>query len=167
MTPLFIIGLSAAVAAPLPPYGMCEQVKAFHAAKFDRTEEPKGRRWVELHWVGSWLDFKNGWGLACRHSPDQASARLCAWLTHHTSYEFIDQAPKRILTCYGYQFPRNSEWGDWKSEISMLDHDRWLELEIDFSGFKGEEGAIRLSSFAPDKDDALVELPPLAPIEKK
>jgi len=49
----------------------------------------------------------------------------------------------------------------------MLDHDRWLELEIDFSGFKGEEGAIRLSSFAPDKDDALVELPPLAPIEKK
>lgn len=86
---------------------------------------------------------------------------------HHTSYEFADQAPKRILTCYGYRFPRDSEWGDWKSEVTILDHDRWLKLDIDFVSFKREEGAIRLSSFAPDKDDALVELPPLAPLDGK
>jgi hypothetical protein len=161
------MAMAAAGAAPLEPYGMCAQVNAFHMAKFDNTEQPTGRRWVELHWRGSWLDLKNGWGFACRHSPDQASSNLCAWLMHHTSYEFADQAPKRILTCYGYRFPRDSEWGDWKSEVTILDHDRWLKLDIDFVSFKREEGAIRLSSFAPDKDDALVELPPLAPLDGK
>ena len=167
MTPFFLIGLSVAAATPLPPHGMCEQVSAFHMAKFDGSEQPKGRRWVELHWVGSWLDFDHGWGLKCNHSPDPASAQLCGWLMHHTSYEFADQAPKRILTCYGYRFPRNSEWGHWKSDIDILNHDRWLQLEIDFATLKGEEGAIRLSSFAPNKDDALVELPPLAPLPTK
>jgi hypothetical protein len=149
------------------PDELCAKVKAFHSANFDNTVLPRGRRWVELHWVGSWLDLKNGWGFACRHSPDQASTALCRWLMHHTSYEFSDQAPKRILTCYGYRFPQNSEWGDWKSQVTILDHDRWLKLDINFATFIGEEGAIRLSSFAPNEDDALVELPPLAPLKPK
>ena len=166
MTPLLMFA-SLALNPAIESHGMCEQVSAFHKAKFDGNEEPKGRRWVELHWLGRWLDMNSGWGFDCRHSPDQPSANLCAWLTHNTSYEFADLAPKRILSCYGYRFPRNSEWGAWKSEIDILDHDRWLKLDVDFSGFEGEEGAIRLSSFAPDEDDALLELPPLAPIPGK
>jgi hypothetical protein len=51
----------------------------------------------------------------------------------------------------------------------MLDHGRWLKLEVDFATLAGddEEGAIRLSSFAEDQDDALVELPPIAPVRPK
>jgi hypothetical protein len=29
-------------------------------------------------------------------------------------------------------------WGEWKSDIDILDHQRWLKLEIDFATLKGE-----------------------------
>jgi hypothetical protein len=164
---LLLIALALSSAAPAAPDRTCAEVAAFHMAKFDSAVEPKGRRWVELHWIGGWLDFDHGWGFRCRHSPDAASSQLCNWLVHHTSYEFSQSSPKRILSCFGYRFPRMSMWGEWKSDIDILDHQRWLKLEIDFATLKGETGAIRLSSFAKDRDDALVEMPSLGPLEDK
>jgi hypothetical protein len=167
MSLLLIAALAAA--APVGPTSgdLCDQLRAFHTAAFDDSVEPHGRRWIELHWVGRWMDFDRGWGFKCQHSPDQASSSLCAWIIGHVSYEFPATAPKRILTCYGYQFPRHDKWAGWKSDISLLDRNRWLKLEIDFATLAGDERAIRLSSFAKDQDDALVELPPISPVSLK
>jgi hypothetical protein len=165
VTALLIAALVATTPAGGKPDDICSHVSAFHMTKFGDSAEPKGRRWIELHWVGHWMDFDRGWGFKCRHSSDAASSALCDWIVQNVSYEFKDMTPKRILTCYGYKFP-GAQWGNWKSDIDILDHDRWLKLEIDFETLAGdkEKGAIRLSSFAKDQDDALVELPPIAPV---
>jgi hypothetical protein len=150
--------------APLATAGddVCSRVARFHRAGFDHTEQPLGRRWVEVHWVGHWLDLDHGWGLKCEHSPDSAARELCGWLSSHTSFEFPWDLPQRILTCYGYRFPRGSHLSGWKSDASLFSADRELLLEVDLFTMQKETGAIRLSSFAPEKDDALVEMPPLS-----
>ena len=160
---LIALSLTSASANAAKPEALCAEVTKFHKATFDDTVKPKGRRWVELHWIGSWMDFDHGWGLGCRHSPDRASSNLCEWLTRHTSYEFSQLAPEHLLTCYGYKFLPNNHWGNWKSDIDLFDDDRWLKLEIDFATLNGETGAVRISSFAKDQEDALVELPSLKP----
>jgi hypothetical protein len=144
---------------------ICSRIARFHHASFDHTEQPIGRRWVELHWTGHWLDFDEGFDLKCNSSPDIAARELCAWLSHHTSIEFPETLPQRVLACYGHRFPKGSRWSSWKSDISVFQGARELLLEIDLLTMHKETGAIRLSSFAPGKDDALVEMPPLAELE--
>jgi hypothetical protein len=145
--------------------GICSRIAQFHDAAFDETEKPIGRRWVEMHWVGHWLDFNRGFGLKCQSSPDSASRKLCSWLTHHTSFEFPEMLPQAILGCYGHRFPRGAHWSGWQSTVSLFAGGRELLLEIDFVTMRDEEGAIRLSSFAPGKDDALVEMPHLLQLD--
>jgi hypothetical protein len=162
-----IVALAAAWLASSPCVAqdsICHELREFERATFDASVQPVGRRWIEMHWRGHWLDLDKGWGLECRSSPDQASRRLCGWLEHHTSFEFTTRLPQRILTCYGYRFRPLSDWSGWKSDISVLNHNRWLLLEVDFLTMKNEDGAIRLSSFAKGQDDAMVEMPPLAEI---
>jgi hypothetical protein len=140
---------------------VCNRVAKFHRANLDNVEQPVGRRWVELHWTGHWMDFDRGFGLKCKSSPDSAARELCGWLIDHTSTEFPTNLPMRILTCYGHRFPKSSDWSGWKSDISLFADDRELLLEIDLLTMRNETGAIRLSSFAPGKDDALAEMSPL------
>lgn len=161
MTGAALFAMVALLANPTPKPRVCEQIKAFTDAPFDASVQPAGRRWVELHWRGHWGIGTFGFG--CRHSPDAASAWLCQWLLHNTSFEFGVDGVKRMLTCYGYRFPPFSDWSGWKSDIDILDRDRWIKLEVNFADMAGEAGAIRLSSFDKDKDDALVELPPMVP----
>jgi hypothetical protein len=155
--------LALAAANPTIP-ALCDQLAAFTGAPFDSTVEPKGRRWVEFHWRGTWLS-ESGWGVGCLHSPDAASIKLCDWLIQHMSYEFGVRRTMSMLECYGYALPRDASWGDWKADISILGDDlRWIKLEVDFATLKGEPGAFRFSSFDTDLDDALVEMPPIQPM---
>jgi hypothetical protein len=152
---------AAHVEAVAAPDRICKEVDQFHRASFGQNVQPVGRRWVELHWVGFWMDFEKGFGKRCRSSPDAASRRLCEWLIENSSTEFAGRLPQRILTCYGHRFP-HAEWRSWRSDVSMLRRDRWLLLEIDLFTMKNQTGAIRLSSFAEDQDEHTVEMPPLA-----
>ena len=145
----------------------CARLQTFERGSFTQYPgEPAGRRWVELHWVGAWLDFEKGWGLECRHSPDKLSADVCEWLLHNTSFEFAEILPKQILRCHGYGFPPGDRsWADWKSDIDMLSDRRRLTLEIDYLTLRpSETGAIRLSASELDRGAALVELPALRPL---
>ena len=164
LTRCFLVAACWLSSAPLAAAtdDVCDRVAKFHRAGFDHTEQPDGRRWVEMHWTGHWLDFDQSFGLKCKSSPDSAARELCGWLIDHTSTEFPDNLPQRVLTCYGHRFPRHAHWSGWKSDISFFAGDRLLLLEIDLLTMHNETGAIRLSSFAPGKDDALVEMPPLA-----
>jgi hypothetical protein len=112
------------------------------------------------------MDFESGFGKQCRSSPDAASRRLCQWLIQNSSTEFAGRLPQRILTCYGYRFPAAAQWGNWRSDVSLLSRDRWLLLEIDLFTMRRQTGALRLSSFAAGQDDATVEMPPLTEGEK-
>ena len=142
----------------------CDQIDAFHNATFDATVDPVGRRWVEMRWIGGWMDFEKGFGLECISSPDEGSNSLCGWLIENTSIEFQTNLPARILECWGYRFPRPfPSWGEWRSQISHLEDDRWLTLEVDLTEGQGDAPAVRLSSFAMDKDEITVELPILRP----
>jgi len=138
---------------------ICGKIETFRSSRFDGAEMPAGRRWVELHWRGAWLV---NWGFTCLHSPDGASVALCQWLMDkNVSFEFRSLLPQRILTCYGYRFPKAANWSDWKSTIALWQDDDLMTLEIDFADLDRDEGAVRLSAFAPDKDDSGAELPPL------
>ena len=142
----------------------CDRIAVFHSAPFDPTVVPLGRRWVEMRWVGGWLDFENGFGLECISSPDEGSKRLCGWLIENTSIEFQTNLPARILECWDYRFPRPlPSWGEWRSQMSHLEDDRWMTLEVDLTEGQGDPPAVRLSSFAMDKDEITVELPNLRP----
>jgi hypothetical protein len=140
---------------------ICDKLEKFTSAQFTADVEPQGRRWVELHWRGLWMDFDRGWGFTCLHSPDAASTELCNWLTGNTSYEFASETPKAILRCYGYKIPVSDTWQDWKATVGLDREGRFLLLEIDLDSLAAGNQAIRLSSFDEGYDDTIAELPPM------
>ena len=163
-TPLLLLSLTAfasssAFAADDFPRTFCAQLDQFHDASFDGTEQPAGRRWVEMHWQGFWLDFDHGFGLRCVSSPDAASRRYCGWLEKNTSFEFPALLPKAIFKCAGHW--REPDWQDWTNSVSMLRHHRLLQVEVNLTPTETESGVLRLSSFAKGKDEGTVSLPPL------
>jgi len=160
--------LALASAPAIAADEICARLTAFHAAQYDQSVQPAGRRWVEVHWRGHWMDFDKGFGKECRSSPDSASKQFCSWLTQNSSTEFPTYLPIRMLGCLGYRFPTGAgnEWSGWKSDVSTLSKDRWLLLEVDLLTFKNDAGAIRLSSFAADKDQWTVEMPPLSELAR-
>jgi hypothetical protein len=160
MAVALLIGVGPAAAAGDQ---LCQELKAFERADFTPDVQPRGRRWVELHWVGAWMDFDNGYGLACASSPDAVSQKLCGYLKAHTSFEFANNLPVRILGCHGQggRTPR-PDWGGWRADIDLWTGHRFNFLEVDLQARQGESGAIRLSAFAAGKDPALVEMTPLS-----
>jgi hypothetical protein len=145
---------------------LCEQVRRYEQAPFAQASSPDGLpdRWVEVHWVGFWMDFDRGFGKSCVHSDDAESRDLCAWLVKHSSTEFPEYLPFRILECYGYGFPRPyPEWSQWKTRIKIVS-ERWLTLDVDLTGWKSETGAIRLSVYTDEDWSVGRERPPLAPL---
>lgn len=158
VTALGLLQPTAAIASD----AICQRLNDFHSKPFTDEVRPEGRRWLEVHWTGFWMDFDNGFGKQCRSSPVDASRELCQWLIENSSAEFPSALAIRVLECYGYRFPALSRWRGWRSDVPILNRERWLLLEIDFFTLSGQAGAIRLSSFADSEDDATVELPPLS-----
>ncbi|MGI9170766.1 MAG: hypothetical protein ACR2FH_11450 [Caulobacteraceae bacterium] len=146
-----------------PARELCDRIAAFERADFSAEVKSTSRHWVEVHWLGRWLDFDRGWGLECRHSPDEPSKALCAWLVDgHTDFEFHDRLPRAILICHGYRFPDLSYWDDWKSAIRLSSRaNRSVLLEIDQTAHKAADIAIRLSVVPEPSRSADQPLPPL------
>ncbi|MBQ0770218.1 MAG: hypothetical protein KBT59_00110, partial [Sphingomonadales bacterium] len=63
---LVLMGSSAAHAAD----DICKKIAKFESTGFDGTENPEGRRWIELQWRGVWLVE---WGFDCSNSGDQVA----------------------------------------------------------------------------------------------
>ncbi len=144
---------------------LCDHLRRYERASFEDNSSNDGLpdRWVELHWVGFWMDFDRGFGKACVHSEDKESRDLCSWLIKNSSTEFPTYLPFSILECYGYDFPRPyPDWAQWKSQIDILSK-RWLTLDVDFTGWETETGAIRLGVYG-DEDSPWEDRPPLAPL---
>jgi hypothetical protein len=153
--------------APAQADTLCDHIRRYERADFDTeaTRDGLTDRWVELHWVGFWMDFDRGFGKACVHSGDAASRDLCAWIVENSSTEFPETLPFSILECYGYRFPRNRQtWHQWQSRIEIRGR-RWVTLDVDFSGWETETGAIRLGVYRGD-DSPWDDVPPLAPLPR-
>ncbi|MEO8927749.1 MAG: hypothetical protein ABI306_11365 [Caulobacteraceae bacterium] len=160
--------LLAAVLAAMAPAsasaaGVCAPLSTFeHAAFAIEAATSPSAHWVELHWLGNWLDFGGGWRLECRHSSDGASTTLCAWLTGNTSFEFHDRLPRAILICHGYRFPDLSYWDDWKAQIELSGGPAVDEvLDIDQTAHKTPDVAIRLTVFPIEEGRVRQSMPPL------
>lgn len=71
---------------------------------------------------------------------------------HHTNQEFRTLLPVRILSCYGYRFPRTVAY-DWIGiEGAFTLHggsERTLILEMAHRGLPPAESAVRLTVFGP------------------
>jgi hypothetical protein len=151
---------------PGPCFGrdqICDYVKAFERAPFERDASGREKyRWIEMHWIGAWMDFDHGWHLECRHSSDNASAAFCSWLSSNTLFEFEEALPVRILMCHGYHFP------DMNFELLKSEFDFYSEstgeilLQTNFQGHKKFDAAIRLSVYPQHQDSATeAPLPPM------
>lgn len=141
---------------------ICDYVRAFERAPFERDAAGHEKfRWIEVHWIGSWMDFDHGWHLECRPSSDSASKAFCSWLMDNTSFEFSTYLPVRILTCHGYRFPRNENIGQWKSEIDLYsENSGQILLQINLEARKKPDQAIRLTVYPRGKDQATEKWPP-------
>jgi hypothetical protein len=159
------LGLAAAVglalAAPAQATELCDQVKAFVQAPLAKGSDGKPvRRWVELHWVGVWMDVDHGWTRTCKQAEDASSHALCGWLVNNSPFEFADTLPKDIMKCFGYGFPRpNDTWFPWVATMTFKHgspDDRFVVLETDFRNRKSTESAMRLSvvPFGEDHDES-------------
>ncbi len=72
--------------------------------------------------------------------------------------------PMGLLECHGYKFPRPYDrWAGWRTDVPIYSDEGTLTLlEVRLDGFEGETGAIRLSVFGANEDDATQQLPPIA-----
>ena len=166
--PLLLLSLTALVSSPAVAADrfsqtFCAKLDQFHDEPFDGTEQPLGRRWIEMHWQGFWPGSGHGVGLKCDASPDSASRRYCGWLAKNTSFEFPALLPKAIFKCAGHF--REPAWEDWTNTVSMLRHNRRLEIEVNLTQTAAGSGVLRLSSFAQGKDEGTAPLPPLMAAE--
>ena len=165
MRGVFFVGVIALLSSPVTAADrLCGRLHIFAAARFTADVRPEGRRWIELHWRGHWMDFDSGWGFSCLHSPDQTAVDFCRWLTDNTSFEFPTMLPKAILRCYGYAFPDADSWTDWKAAIGLDRDARSSLLEVNLGLLAAESGAIRFSTFQEGYDPAKAELPPIQPM---
>jgi len=148
---------------------LCPRLLEFQKPPFDITTKGKpARKWVEVHWIGNWLDFDHGWRAECSASNDLSSQTLCKWLPNNMSFEFPESLPERILECSGFSFPEKIfQIDDWKSDITFFSsEDRMMLLEIDFTPHKATEGAIRLSVFDGEENSVMQPMPSLFPDQK-
>jgi hypothetical protein len=148
---------------------LCGRLTTYERLAFPQQQDRSSRlRWVELHWVNSWLVDDHGWGFYCRHSDDEQSDALCAYLLHNTSFEFADILPVGILECYGFRFPTyNYNLGPWIMKTELRGRtNRYVQLEVNFPDNNGDEpretGAVRFAIF--DDDPAMQPLPAIVPL---
>ena len=157
---IFATALIALAPAIARADDLCDYLKAFEEAPFDRSQEETGRRWFEMHWNGAFL--VDQWGLSCSPSPNAAEQALCQWLVEHSSFEFSSNLPLGILQCHGYRFPDTPDaWIDWSATIELWTEDGRLHLlEVNLVGMDDHSPAVRYSVFDTDGGDPDFELPP-------
>lgn len=144
---------------------ICTRLHAFETAPRPLGETGSTRDWIEMRWVGAWMDFDNGWHLECRHSSSNSAAELCGWLIENTSFEFSNYLPIRLLECHDFKFPRPYPNADtWIEKLALFPEtgDEHMVLEIALGGHKGDD-AIRYSVFVGPAAEQKNRLPPLFP----
>ena len=147
---------------------LCGKLETFAREQEAEVADPMPRHWVEFHW-GVDTDPNTFWSWGCRHSSDQSSQQLCAWLMENTSREFRDYLPLRVQKCFGYRFPKQA-WSGWHVSEGMIEHQRrngsWLVLEIASKGLQQGEGAVRISYNTVDRRLDPDELEPIQPLRQ-
>ena len=118
-------------------------------------------RWVELHWVGVWLDFERGFGVACTHSPDAEAAEFCAWLVDNTNIEFPSYRMLDTLRCGGRRFGAHHHWNRLQAEVERYGRDSRLVL-YEFVYGVDEESRMRVAVYPSSLEHLRRPLPPLA-----
>ena len=147
-----------------PADDICAKLSAFENAPFDASLKSPRRHWIEVHWIGNWLDLQNGWSLRCAHSADPASGEFCKWLLQNTSVEFPDRLPRSVLICHGYHFPNLTYWDHWQLELPLSFNEvtgTSTLLQVDLTSHKPPDKGVRLSAFAKGADEVIDPLPPL------
>ena len=149
----WLLAIAGLTVATSPAYGadtICAKLADFVAAQVADAKVQSPRHWVEIHW--DWDQDPNdlpSWSKGCQHSSDASSKELCHWLFEHSSTEFRSSLPIRVLSCYGYRFPKHAlyDWFVWDGEFTP-DHRKgryWLKMELAKTGLPGDESALRLS----------------------
>lgn len=142
---------------------ICTRLHAFETVPQQLGETTSTRDWIEMRWVGAWMDLDNGWHLECRHSSSKSATELCGWLVENTSFEFSNHLPMRILECHEFRFPRPYPNADmWIETIPLFPEtgDQHMVLEIALGGHKGDN-AVRYSVFLGPAAERRNPLPPL------
>lgn len=126
---------------------ICGQLEEFAKGQESEKADPMPRHWAEFHW-GIDPDPNTFWSWGCRNSNDASSKVLCGYLMDHTSREFRNMLPIRILKCWGYRFPDDAGFG-WRVRDGQILHQRkngsWLVMDIAANGLEPGESAIRIS----------------------
>jgi hypothetical protein len=119
---------------------------AFYEAPFEKDVHFRS---VDVHWIGTWLDFEHGWHLECHNTSDTAAKALCGWLPGNTSFEFANNLPRRILECSpGIHLQQdNTEIAFGFATASIYTPNRYVRLLIDFRERKKPDMAIQLTAF--------------------
>ncbi len=164
---LIILGINAACVsrAIAASDDLCNHLRTLEASPLATADDGKAvRRWVEFRWWGQWMV---GGGSGCRHSPDQVAAATCAYLMENTSREFRASLPLRVLSCYGYSFPKfpQYDWDDWTGVVKLHGQksDRQMTMEVDLTGRKSPASTVRISVVPDNPSIADGEPPPLSP----
>jgi hypothetical protein len=149
---------------------LCSELIAFREAPM-QAHQTRERDWVELRWVGTWMDVAVGWHFECRNSGAPAARELCDYLKANTSFEFSDYLPVRFLECSGFTVP--SPYPTLYPWIGSVDlgwratnshgAERLPLLEIALGHHKSLPDSIRISVFKGDANELNSPLPELFP----
>lgn len=139
---------------------LCARMNEFVGARFDvgSTQDGLPDRWVEVHWLEGALRYR----VSCRSSPDATAIAMCSALLHRASTEYPSELAFTTLECYGYDFPDEPLWTVWKASIDLYRR-RWFALDVDFGGWRGEAGALRISVYS-DEETPYANRAPLEPL---
>ncbi len=134
---------------------ICARIEAFHAAPVSAADHA---RWVDVLWAAP-----EELAVGCaRRSDDPPSLVLCDWLTGHTSAEFPESLPKRILQCFGQVAPDTAGyWSEGRRTFDLRPGEGGLRLDVDLTDAM-DMPVVRLTSFAPGRSAANVTLPSLS-----
>jgi hypothetical protein len=141
---------------------LCMKLRTFEAAEMPTGE----RRWFEFHWG---FEQASVWSWACRHSKDELAKATCDWLMPHTNQEFSMLLPQRIMTCYGYRFPKfaSYDWKDMEGSIELRGAgDRRILMDLNYRDLPNGEQAVRVSVEDSNTRYDPSDLPPIEPMSK-
>lgn len=125
---------------------LCARLGAFYEVPFEKGIHFRS---IDVHWIGTWMDFDHGWHLECHNTSDPAAKALCAWLPHNMSFEFPERLPRQILECEpSIRLQKENVDIDFEQvAASIYTPDRYIRLEVDFRPREKGDMAIRLTAF--------------------
>lgn len=162
-----VISVGVSAASPVSAADkLCGELDQFIADQEAEKGDPMPRHWVEFHW-GVDPNPDSFWSWGCRHSQDKSSAKLCIYLMDHTSREFRNLLPVRVLKCMNNRFPDEALQG-WHVTEGEFRHQRkngsWLVMEVTERDLQSGESAVRISYDTVDRKLQPEELSPIRPL---